>query len=312
MPQSGAQGGQVSRVTSLVRALLGALTMMMGLSLSIEVTTAVSRVTGLTPATGFILQAVLMSAVVVPAVLLLRRRVDRAPLADLGWSLPAMRACLAGAGLAGATSALTWAGAGLLGWITVVRVDVGALVVFLVVNTVVLTSYEALPEELSLRGYAWTNLRNGWGSAVATVVTTIFFALNGAFVSFLRRIWAILLGNDTESIALAPYGTPTFFYLIHLTCFGLVLIAARRLPISGALAAPISFHLVYLTANRIIMGGVSWLDSGVEIEFDSPDTAVLVLAPLALSGPAFVLLRKRLEARVVDQGADDLRSATGS
>ena len=295
MPQSGAQGGQVSRVTSLVRALLGALTMMMGLSLSIELTTAVSRVTGLTPATGFILQAVLMSAVVVPAVLLLRRRVDRAPLADLGWSLPAMRACLAGAGLAGATSALTWAGAGLL-----------------VVNTVVLTSYEALPEELSLRGYAWTNLRNGWGSAVATVVTTIFFALNGAFVSFLRRIWAILLGNDTESIALAPYGTPTFFYLIHLTCFGLVLIAARRLPISGALAAPISFHLVYLTANRIIMGGVSWLDSGVEIEFDSPDTAVLVLAPLALSGPAFVLLRKRLEARAVDQGADDLRSTTGS
>ena len=312
MPQSGAQGGQVSRVTSLVRALLGALTMMMGLSLSIEVTTAISRVIGLTPATGFVLQAVLMSAVVVPAVLMLRRRVDRAPLADLGWSLPAMRACLAGAGLAGATSALTWAGAGLLGWITVVRVDVGALMVFLVVNTVVLTSYEALPEELSLRGYAWTNLRDGWGPAVATVVVTTLFALNSAPMSLLRRIWAILLGNDTESIALAPYGTPTFFYLIHLTCFGLVLIAARRLPISGALAAPISFHLVYLTANRIIMGGVSWLDSGVEIEFDSPDTAVLVLAPLALSGPAFVLLRKRLEARAVDQGADDLRSTTGS
>ena len=307
MPQSGAQGGQVSRVTSLVRALLGALTMMMGLSLSIEVTTAVSRIMGLTPATGFILQAVLMSAVVVPAVLLLRRRVDRAPLADLGWSLPAMRACLAGAGLAGATSALTWAGAGLLGWITVVRVDVGALMVFLVVNTVVLTSYEALPEELSLRGYAWTNLRDGWGPAVATVVVTTLFALNSAPMSLLRRIWAILLGNETEPIALAPYGTPTFFYIIHLTCFGLVLIAARRLPITGALAAPMSFHLVYLTANRIIMGGFSWLGSGVEVEFDSPDTAVLVLAPLALSGPAFILLRKWLEARAADQGADNLR-----
>jgi len=311
MPQFGAQDGQASRATSLVRALLGALTMMMGLSLSIEVTTAVSRVMGLIPATGFILQALLMSAVVVPAILLLCRR-DRAPLADLAPARPAPRAWRGGAGLAAATSALTWAGAGLLGWIAVVRVDVGALVVFLVVNTVVLTSYEALPEELSLRGYAWTNLRNGWGSAVATVVTTIFFALNGVFVSFLRRIWAILLGNETEPIALAPYGTPTFFYIVHLTCFGLVLIAARRLPITGALAAPMSFHLVYLTANRIIMGGVSWLDSGVEIEFDSPDTAVLVLAPLALSGPAFVLLRKRLEARAVDQGADDLRSATGS
>ena len=307
MPQSGAQGGRASRATSLVRALLGALTMMMGLSLSIELTTAISRVTGLTPATGFILQAVLMSAVVVPAVLMLRRRVDRAPLADLGWSLPAMRACLAGAGLAGATSALTWAGAGLLGWITVVRVDVGALMVFLVVNTVVLTSYEALPEELSLRGYAWTNLRDGWGPAVATVVVTTLFALNSAPMSLLRRIWAILLGNETEPIALAPYGTPTFFYIIHLTCFGLVLIAARRLPITGALAAPMSFHLVYLTANRIIMGGFSWLGSGVEVEFDSPDTAVLVLAPLALSGPAFILLRKWLEARAADQGADNLR-----
>lgn len=274
-------------MTSLVRALLGALPMMMGLSLSIELTTAVSRVMGLTPATGFILQAVLMSAVVVPAVLLLRRRVDRAPLADLGWSLPAMRACLAGA-----TSALTWAGAGLLGWITVVRVDVGALMVFLAVNTVVLTSYEALPEELSLRGYAWTNLRDGWGPAVATVVVTALFALNSVPIGLLRRIWAILLGNEAEPIA-----APSFFYIVHLTCFGLVLIAARRLPITGALAAPMSFHLVYLTANRIIMGGVSWLGSGVEIEFDSPDTAVLVLAPLALSGPVFVLLRKRLEAR---------------
>ena len=307
MPQSGAQGGQVSRVTSLVRALLGALTMMMGLSLSIEVTTAISRVIGLTPATGFVLQAVLMSAVVVPAVLMLRRRVDRAPLADLGWSLPAMRACLAGAGLAGATSALTWVGAGLLGWVTVVRVDVGGLVVFLAVNTVVLTSYEALPEELSLRGYAWTNLRNGWGPAVATVVVTALFALNSAPISLLRRIWAILLGNETE-----PIVAPSFFDIVHLTCFGLVLIAARRLPITGALAAPMSFHLVYLTANRIIMGGLSWLGSGVEIEFDSPDTAVLVLAPLALSGPAFIMLRKRLEARAVDQGAADLRSATGS
>jgi putative membrane protein len=218
-----------------------------------------------------------------------------------------MRACLAGAGLAGATSALTWAGAGLLGWITVVRVDVGALMVFLVVNTVVLTSYEALPEELSLRGYAWTNLRDGWGPAVATVVVTTLFALNSAPMSLLRRIWAILLGNETEPIALAPYGTPTFFYIIHLTCFGLVLIAARRLPITGALAAPMSFHLVYLTANRIIMGGFSWLGSGVEVEFDSPDTAVLVLAPLALSGPAFILLRKWLEARAADQGADNLR-----
>jgi len=234
-------------------------------------------------------------------------RVGRAALADLGWSLPAMRACLAGAGLAGATSALTWAGAGLLGWITVVRVDVGALMVFLVVNTVVLTSYEALPEELSLRGYAWTNLRDGWGPAVATVVVTTLFALNSAPMSLLRRIWAILLGNETEPIALAPYGTPTFFYIIHLTCFGLVLIAARRLPITGALAAPMSFHLVYLTANRIIMGGFSWLGSGVEVEFDSPDTAVLVLAPLALSGPAFILLRKWLEARAADQGADNLR-----
>ena len=103
-----------------------------------------------------------MSAVVVPAILLLRRRVDRAPLAGLGWSLPAVRACLVGAGAAATASTATWVGAWLLGWITVVRVDAGALAIFLAVNTVVLTGYEALPEELSVRGYAWTSLHDGW------------------------------------------------------------------------------------------------------------------------------------------------------
>lgn len=42
---------------------------------------------------------------------------------------------------------------------------------------------------------------------------------------------------------------------------------------SGALAAPISFHLVYLvylTANRVALGGLSRLGSGVRIELASP------------------------------------------
>ena len=308
----GGGSGRARRATSLGRALLGSLILATGLSLSVEVTAAVSRVAGLAPAAGFILQAVLMSAVVVPAILLLRRRVDRAPLAGLGWSLPAVRACLVGAGAAATASTATWVGAWLLGWITVVRVDAGALAIFLAVNTVVLTGYEALPEELSVRGYAWTSLHDGWGSAVATVVTTALFALNSVPTDLLQRVWAILLGNETEPIALAPNGTPAFFYIGHLVCFSLVLIAARRLPMSGALAAPISFHLVYLTANRVALGGLSRLGSGVKIELASPDVAVLALVPLALSGPAFVLLRKRLEARAVKRGADEPGSTTGS
>ena len=190
----GGGSGRARRATSLGRALLGSLILATGLSLSVEVTAAVSRVTGLAPAAGFILQAVLMSAVVVPAILLLRRRVDRAPLAGLGWSLPAVRACLVGAGAAATASTATWVGAWLLGWITVVRVDAGALAIFLAVNTVVLTGYEALPEELSVRGYAWTSLHDGWGSAVATVVTTALFALNSAPTGLLQRVWATLLG----------------------------------------------------------------------------------------------------------------------
>ena len=39
---------------------------------------------------------------------------------------------------------------------------------------------------------------------------------------------------------------------------------------SGALAAPISFHLVYLTVNRVALGGLSRLGSGVRIELASP------------------------------------------
>ena len=135
---------------------------------------------------------------------------------------------------------------------------------------------------------------------------------HSAPTGLLQRVWAILLGNETEPIALAPNGTPAFFYIGHLVCFSLVLIAARRLPMSGALAAPISFHLVYLTVNRVALGGLSRLGSDVKIELASPDVAVLALVPLALSGPAFVLLRKRLEARAVKRGADEPGSTTGS
>jgi len=73
-------------------------------------------------------------------------------------------------------------------------------------------------------------------------------------------------------------------------------------------------RIAVLLGNTLVvaLGGLSRLGSGVKIELASPDVAVLALVPLALSGPAFVLLRKRLEARAVKRGADEPGSTTGS
>ena len=108
------------------------------------------------------MQAILMSALVVPAVLVLRRHMDHRPLADLGMSPRILRPLGAGVIVGAGTGLLVWVPAWLAGWIRVDGLDLGAFMVFLLLTGLVLALYEALPEELALRGYMWTNLRDGW------------------------------------------------------------------------------------------------------------------------------------------------------
>lgn len=287
----------VPRRAAAVRALAGWVVLFGCLGVVVGAAERVADVAGLPSSAQAVLQAVLMTALVVPAVVLLRRRLDHRSTASLGWGPPRAVPLLTGALVALATGAALWGGAWAAGWVTDVDVDVAQLSVFLVVNLVVVCLYEALPEELALRGYVWTNLRDGWGLLTATLVTTALFPLGGLVVSSARLLTAALLGGEQVAPTAFPAGTDPVVYVVQLLLFGLALVAARRLPVVGALWAAIAFHALQLTVTRIVLGGLGWLPSGVSLDLASPDVLVLVLVHVVLGGVTFVVLRKHLERR---------------
>ncbi|WP_461171204.1 CPBP family glutamic-type intramembrane protease [Arthrobacter sp. Z1-15] len=195
------------------------------------------------------------------------------------------------------TACVVWLPALWLGWLTIGRVDLAQLLMFIVVNAFVLFLYEALPEELALRGYVWTTLSESWRPFFATILVTALFPLSSVVISVMQTGSALTLGVDASGIALVPLGNDSIAYFLQLILFGLALCAARRIPIPGALAICIAFHVVQLSVNRVLLGGLGWLDSGVTAAFVEPDTIALVLVHIMLSGVAFLVIRKILEQR---------------
>ena len=111
----------------------------------------------------------------------------------------------------------------------------------------------------------------------------------------MQTVSALLLGVVTSGIALVPPGNDPIAYFLQLIFFGLALSAARRIPIPGALAICIAFHVVQLSANRILLGGFGWFESGVTTVFVEPDAVALVLVHIMISGIAFLAIRKMME-----------------
>jgi hypothetical protein len=249
---------------------------------------------------------VLMSAIVVPAVLLLRRRLDRRSLAGLGLSRRIGRPIALGVGVGAVTGAVVWVPAGLLGWIRVDDVDLAAFVGFLLLNGVLLALYEAIPEELALRGYMWTNLRDGTGLVVATLLTTVLFPATGVVIESGRWIVRTIAGSDTGAFTPIPGGNDAIVYVLQLGLFGLALIAARRIPMEGALFIAMAFHWTQLTVTRVLLDPMGWASSGWDVAFVEPDAIALVLVHIVLAGIVFVAVRKRMERR-----QPELRPARG-
>ncbi|WP_211715169.1 type II CAAX prenyl endopeptidase Rce1 family protein [Nocardiopsis sp. MG754419] len=281
----------MTKRSALLRALAGWATMFLVQGLAIALARRVSDWTADSVAVQYWTQAVLVAALVVPAILLLRSRVDRRSAAGMGWARPFGGAVAIGAGVALVSALVVWGPALLAGWITVGRVDPVQILVFLLVNTIVLVLYEALPEEIALRGYAWTNMRDGWGPAMATVVVTALFPVGVALSDACRLVVETVLGGDPDPYSAVPEGTDPLVYVVQLTLFGLALVAARRLPLAGALGAAIAFHTVQLTVNRLILGGTVLVDSGVEVTMAAPEVMALVFVHIVLGGSFFVGLR---------------------
>ncbi|MCQ1995795.1 CPBP family intramembrane metalloprotease [Arthrobacter sp. zg-Y1171] len=293
----------IPRWRALQAAVLGWAFLGIGLGTAIGIAEALGQAFGWGRLPEVLLQAVLMSAVVVPGIVLLRRRLDHRDLEGLGLSRSAARPLALGMAVGALTGLLVWLPAGLAGWIRVEQLDLAAFLGFLLLNGVVLALYEALPEELALRGYVWTNLRDGWGLAVATLVTTALFPFVGVVVGPVR--WAIttVLGGDGGGIEVFPAGNDPIVYIVQLVLFGLALVAARRIPVPGALLVAVAFHWTQLTVTRTILGGTGWLDSGWTIVWVEPDAIAMVLVHIILAGVAFIAVRRRLQRRAGRAGA---------
>lgn len=263
--------------------------------MSVTLTRLVNEWLGLGPGDISIMQALLASAMIVPAVLLMRRKIDRKSFRGLGLGRRSTRAATIGVVVGLGTACLVWAPAFCAGWIALERVDLAQLLKFITVNTLILLLYEALPEELALRGYAWAIVSENWSPFVATIAVTALFPLSSLVISVIQTGAALLLGAGSSGIALAPQGSDPVAYGLQLILFGLALCAARRIPIPGVLAMCVAFHVVQLSVNRVLLGGLGWLDSGVTTVFVEPDAIALVLVHVMLSGMTFLTVRKALE-----------------
>jgi hypothetical protein len=287
----------LARARALLLALAGWVLLGAGLGISVGIASALEQALDLTRLTVGLVQAVLMSAIVVPAIVLLRRRVDRRGLAGLGVSARVLRPLAMGIAVGAGTGLAVWVPAWLAGWIRVDDLDPILFAQFLLLNGIVLALYEALPEELALRGYMWTNLRDGWGLTVATLVTTALFPFLGLVVGPVQWVVTTALGGTGAVPSVFPPGNDPIVYIVQLVLFGLALVAARRVPVRGALLIAVAFHWTQLTVTRILLDGTGWARSGWTITWVEPDAIALVLVHIVLGGVLFVVIRQVMERR---------------
>ena len=111
----------------------------------------------------------------------------------------------------------------------------------LLINSLFAFLYEALPEELALRGMLYDVLRHRFSTWLAVLFQTLLFAC----VPIAVHQMAAIFGSATdESIHLG--------YIIGILFFGICLQLLRLW--TGSLWTTIGFHIAYLEINRFVIG----------------------------------------------------------
>lgn len=181
------------------------------------------------------------------------------------------------------------------GWLRWGTPDPAALLGFLLTNALVAVLLEALPEELSLRGYAWGSLRGRFSAVVAAIGATGLFLLVPAASSVFAAALSLVLPGPTTSVWLAPGGQDPVTYLVLLTFFGATLLAARLATRTQTIWTSVGVHLSFLTVNRIVVANQG-RDTGWPVELE-PAAQPLVLVYLVLAAAAFLGVRRAVGRR---------------
>ncbi|GAA1182645.1 CPBP family intramembrane glutamic endopeptidase [Nesterenkonia xinjiangensis] len=181
--------------------------------------------------------AVGVTLLAVPMVLILCRQVDRRPLSSLGLSGGggALKDMLRGA--------LTWvlpAGIGLaavvlLGWMEIrVEATPGELVGAVLLLVLLVFVYEALPEELIFRGYIYRNLADAVAPWVAAIVQALLFSFFGTALWVISAGWGVFLERSVLFFSMA------------------VVVGLLRV-MSGSVWGPIGFHLAFQVTMQLFL-----------------------------------------------------------
>ena len=181
------------------------------------------------------------------------------------------------------------------GWLRWGPFDAAGLGTFLLTNAVVALLMEALPEELALRGHAWSLLRSQFGVLLSALGTTVMFLLVPVLSMLIAAAITAVFGGPSVAIGLAPGGQDPVSYLLLLTVFSATLIAARGA--FSSLWTSIATHLSFLTVQRIAFEG-GQRGAGWSAELTTPDAELLVPVYLLLAAIAFLAIRRvRQDAR---------------
>ncbi|GLW63843.1 hypothetical protein Arub01_20870 [Actinomadura rubrobrunea] len=274
------------------RAALGMLVMAVALGTASAVDDAARRL-GLDGTGRRLLTAAVCCAIAVPLILFLRRRVDRLPLDGLGLTgrAESVRAFATGVLITAGSAAAVFGLGTAAGWVRWGPLDAPRLIAYVAVNAVIALALEALPEELTLRGYAYRTLNARFRRRTAFVGTVALFLVTPGAATVVQAAVSALLGGPVARPGLAPQGEDPVSYLILLAVFGSALLTARIT--TGSLWSAIGLHLAFLTVNRVTLYGED-RDAGWSAELTTPDAVLLVPGYLLLAAAVFRLIGRRI------------------
>lgn len=283
--------------TAIARALVAVLVMGTGLAIPGFVASQLgASAAAAEPLRNRLLTAGAVCLFVVVLILLLRWRWDRAPVRGIGLTglRSDTRGFLLGIAVVAGAGVLVLAGLSLVGAVRWTSIDPSRLVLFLATNAVIALLLEAIPEEVSIRGYALTALRARFARSRATPLAIGAFLLVPVVALSTESLLALATGSPEARFTFAPGGEDAVAYYLMLAVFGLMLIYAREATVSATVWTCIGAHLAWLTLNRLVLGD---RDTGVEISIGEVPTLVFFGVYFSLSVIGFNLLRSRAERR---------------
>lgn len=274
---------------AVLAALIMAITLGVGTSLGKLVASPL-------PDAGFLarlIPAMLVTTIAIGGVWALLLRKGSLSLEKSGIRTPdgIMKPALTGVLVASLAASLVILPAVLLGWIQLDLTSGSQLLYFLLTNLIIGLLLEAIPEELTLRGWTYGSLLQRFNKIRSGLYTTALFMVVPGLSTVVSAGFNVLTGQAAGHIGIAPQGEDPISYLILLAVFGGTLIAARTALSARPVWTSVGFHITFLTVNRLFFA--DGRQTGLVADRVSADVVLLVPVYLLLAWIGFKLIAKR-------------------